>query len=325
MIHYMNMKHLTVVCMTTLLLANFAHAVEQKEPAAATVNGARILMSDLDMGMQKEMRDNPDIQTSKDLAARREVRKKVLDYLIDQELIVQEGKEAGLEPQQEQIDTEFEKIRKRFPSQDAFEQVMKKQNMTAERLREIIGRAFIVKNLLEAKVKPLAKPVTDKDVADYYQANKGEFTDPEEVRARHILIKLSSGASDEEKAYAKKEMQAILEEVRSGADFAELAKKHSQCPSAIRGGDLGYFARGDMVKPFEETAFALEPGQSSEIVETEYGYHIIRLEDKKPGRQLELEEVSEEIKKELQEKEMDIALKNWLRPLREKADIKIML
>ncbi len=325
MIHYMNMKHLTVVCMTTLLLANFAHAVEQKEPAAATVNGARILMSDLDMGMQKEMRDNPDIQTSKDLAARREVRKKVLDYLIDQELIVQEGKEAGLEPQQEQIDTEFEKIRERFPSQDAFEQVMKKQNMTAERLREIIGRAFIVKNLLEAKVKPLAKPVTDKEVADYYQAHKGEFTDPEEVRARHILIKLSSGASDEEKAYAKKEMQAILEEVRSGADFAELAKKHSQCPSAIRGGDLGYFARGDMVKPFEETAFALEPGQSSEIVETEYGYHIIRLEDKKPGRQLELEEVSEEIKKELQEKEMDIALKNWLRPLREKADIKIML
>jgi peptidyl-prolyl cis-trans isomerase C len=323
MIDYM--KHLTVVCMTALLLANIIHAVEQKEPAVATVNGVRILMSDLDMEMQKEMRDNPEIQTSKDLAARRQLRKKVLDYLIDQELIVQEGKKAGLEPQQEQIDTEFGKIKNRFPSQDAFEQVMKKQNMTEERLREIIGCAFIVKNVLEVKIEPLAKPVTDKDVADYYEAHKGEFAEPEEVRARHILIKLSSEASDEEKTYSKKEMQAILEEAKSGADFAELAKKHSQCPSAIRGGDLGYFARGDMVKPFEETAFALEPGQISDIVETEYGYHIIRLEDRKPGRQLELEEVSEEIKKELHDKEMDVALRNWLKPLREKADIKIML
>lgn len=319
------MKHLAVICMTALFLANLAYAVEQKEPAVATVNGVRIPMSDLDVEMQKEMRDNPEIQTSKDLAARRQLRKKVLDYLIDQELIVQEGKKAGLEPQQEQIDTEFGKIKNRFPSQDAFEQVMKKQNVTEEKLREVIRRAFIVKNVLEAKIKPLAKPVTDKDVADYYQAHKGEFTESEEVRARHILIKLSSGASDEEKTYAKKEMQAILEEAKSGADFAELAKKHSQCPSAIRGGDLGYFARGDMVKPFEETAFALKPGQISEIVETEYGYHIIRFEDKKPGRQLELEEVSEEIKKELHDKEMDIALRNWLKPLREKADIKIML
>jgi peptidyl-prolyl cis-trans isomerase C len=289
------------------------------------VNGMRILMSDLDMEMQKEMRDNPEIQTSKDLAARRQLRKKVLDYLIDQELIVQEGKKAGLEPQQEQIDAEFGKIKKRFSSQDAFEQVMKKQNMTEERLREIIGRAFIVKNVLEVKIEPLAKPVTEKDVADYYEAHKGEFTEPEEIRARHILIKLSSEASDEEKTYSKKEMQAILEEAKSGADFAELAKKHSQCPSAIQGGDLGYFARGDMVKPFEEAAFALEPGQISEIVETEYGYHIIRLEDRKPGRQLELEEVSEEIKKELHDKEMDVALQTWLKPLREKADIKIML
>jgi peptidyl-prolyl cis-trans isomerase C len=319
------MKHLAVVCMTALLLANLVHAVEQKQPAVATVNGVRILMSDLDMEMQKEIRNNPEMQNSRDLAARRQLRKKVLDYLIDQELIVQEGKKAGLGPQQKQIDTEFGKIKKRFPSQDAFEQVMKKQNMTEERLREIIKRAFIVKNVLEVKIEPLAKPVTDKEVADYYEAHKGEFTDPEEIKASHILIKLSPGASDEEKTYSKKEMQAILEEAKGGADFAELAKKHSQCPSAIRGGDLGYFARGDMVKPFEEAAFALKPGQISDIVETEFGYHIIRLEDKKPGRQLELEEVSEEIKKELHDKEMDIALKDWLKPLREKADIKIML
>jgi peptidyl-prolyl cis-trans isomerase C len=318
-------KHYTVICIAALLLASFAHAVEEKEPAVAMVNGVRILMSELDMEMQKEIRNNPEMQSNGDLAARRQLRKKVLDDLINQELVVQEGKKVGLEPQQEQIDTEFGKIKKRFPSQDAFEQVMKKQNMTEERLREIIERAFIVKNVLEVKIEPLAKPVTDKEVADYYEAHKGEFTDPEEIRASHILIKLSSGASDEEKTYSKKEMQAILEEAKGGADFAELAKKHSQCPSAVRGGDLGYFARGDMVKPFEEAAFALEPGQISDIVETEFGYHIIRLEDRKPGKQLELEEVSEGIKKELHDREMNIALRNWLKPLREKADIKIML
>ena len=230
-------KHLTVICITALLLSNLVYAIEQKEPAAATVNGVRILLSDLDMEMQKEIRNNPEMQTSGDLAARRKLRKKVLDDLIGQELAVQEGKKAGLGPQQGQIDSEFGKISNRFPSQDAFEQAMKKQNMTEEGLREIIRRAFIVKNVLEVKVKPLAKPVTDEDVADYYKTHKGEFTEPEEIRARHILIKLSSEASDEEKMYSKKEMQAVLEEARSGADFAELAKNHSQCPSAIRGGD----------------------------------------------------------------------------------------
>lgn len=151
------------------------------------------------------------------------------------------------------------------------------------------------------------------------------ISDYREAKASHILIKVSPDASDQEKADAKTKMQAILKEARGEADFAELAKKHSQRPSASQGGDLGYFTRGQMVKPFEEAAFGLQPGQISEIVETRFGYHIILVQDKKPKRQLKFEEVSGEIEKALEDEQFDIALQKWLKPLREKATINILL
>lgn len=317
--------HLSGVCIIMLLVGSFLYAAEREEPAAAVVNSERIPMSDLDREMQAAMRGDPELRSKENIAALREKRREALDYLINQELIVQEGKKASLEPQEEEVGAELAMVKQRFPSQSAFEQVLKQQKLTEEGLSKLIRRGLTVKKVLAEKIKPTAKPVTDKDVADFYEANKEELVEPEKVSARHILIKVSSDASDQEKASAKNEIQAILDEARGGADFAELAKKHSQCPSAAQGGELGYFTRGQMVKPFEEAAFALEPGQISEIVETQFGYHIILVNDKRPKRQLGLEEVSEQIKEELSDKELNIALEKWLKPVREKATINILL
>ena len=317
--------HLTAVCMTSLLLGNFVCAVGQEEPTAAIVNGKRIPMSDLDREMQAAMAGNPELRSREDMDTLRRMRREALDYLINRELMIQEGEKAGLEPQDAEIDAEFKKIQQRFASQSAFEKKLEQQKLTGKKLRELIKRGLIVRKVLAVKVKPTAKAVTDKDIAEFYEANKERFAESEKVSARHILIKVSPDATDQEKADAKGKMQAILKEARGEGDFAQLAEKHSQCPSASQGGDLGYFGRGQMVKPFEEAAFALQPGQISEIVETQFGYHIILVQDKKPERQLEVEEVSEEIKEFLTDKELDVALEKWLKPVKDKATVNVLL
>ena len=318
---------LTVICILASLVAGLAHAEEQekpKEPAAAIVNGERIPMSALDKEMQIVMSRNPDLRAKENIAALREARKEALDYLVNQELIVQEGKKAGLVPKDAEVDAELAKIKQRFPTEDAFAQVLKQQGLTEKTLRGLIERGMIAKKVLDIKIKPMAKPVTDKDVADYYQENKKEFVEPEKASARHILLKLSPDSSDEEKAEAKEKLQGILKEARGGADFAELAKEHSECPSASQGGDLGYFGSGQMVKPFEDVVFSSEPDQISDIVETQFGYHIILVEDRKPEKPLALENISGRVKEMLEEKESNIALEKWLKLIREKATIKII-
>ena len=150
-------------------------------------------------------------------------------------------------------------------------------------------------NVKFIKVNP-ADLVTSQEVEAYYKENQKEFTTPEAVKARHILKKFPDNATDEQKAETKTAAEKLLEtvnaELAAGAEFAELAEKHSEGPSSAQGGALrgsnpklpagDYFARGDMVKPFEEAAFdTLNPGEVSGLVETSYGYHIIKLEEKK--------------------------------------------
>ena len=163
------------------------------------------------------------------------------------------------------------------------------------------------------KVTP-ADYVTEADVQAYYDENPGEFTTVEAVRARHILKKFPDNVTDEQKAEVKTAAEELLktvnEELAKGATFAELAEKHSEGPSASRGGALtgsnsklppgAYFARGDMVKPFEEACFdTLKPGEVSELIKTQFGYHIIKLEERKPPEARPFDQVQYEIQQKL--------------------------
>lgn len=168
-------------------------------------------------------------------------------------------------------------------------------------------------NVRFIKVTP-ADYVTESDVQAYYDENPGEFTTVEAVRARHILKKFPDNATDEQKAEVKIAAEELLKtvnaELAKGATFAELAEKHSEGPSASQGGALtgsnanlppgAYFARGDMVKPFEEACFdTLNPGEVSELVETQFGYHIITLEEKKPPETKPFDQVQYDIQQKL--------------------------
>lgn len=143
-----------------------------------------------------------------------------------------------------------------------------------------------------SKIEP-----TEKDLMRFYSRNEDKFKVPEMVRARHILLKIGSNPSEEEKKRVREKAEGVLKRARSGEDFAKLATELSEdTGSKNKGGDLGFFQRGRMVKPFEETAFSLKPGEISGIVETQFGYHIIKVEEKKEAGIEPFDKVREKIK-----------------------------
>ncbi len=145
--------------------------------------------------------------------------------------------------------------------------------------------------------------IDDEAIQSYYSEHKADFTTPEQRHARHILIRVSEDSSQETKDAQLKKAKKVLELAQQGKDFAELAKEYSEGPTKSNGGDLGYFGKGQMLKPFEDAVFSLKTGQISDIVTTTYGYHIIKLEDIQPEEVKSLEEVKPEIVATLQKKQ----------------------
>jgi peptidyl-prolyl cis-trans isomerase D len=138
------------------------------------------------------------------------------------------------------------------------------------------------------------------EIKEYYEYNIESFKVPKEVRARQILFKVPEGASEEEERAIREKAKAVLEQAKKGANFAELAKKYSEDPATKnKGGDLGYFSAGRMTEPFEKAAFSLKPGEVSDLIRTQFGYHIIKVEDVKEARTKSLDEVRDEISKKL--------------------------
>jgi peptidyl-prolyl cis-trans isomerase C len=167
--------------------------------------------------------------------------------------------------------------------------------------------------------------ITEEDARKYYSENQQQFEIPEQVRASHILIKPDTSDPNVEPAAAKAAARAkaedLLKQIKDGADFAELAKDNSGCPSSARGGDLGFFSRGRMVPAFEEAAFALEVGQVSDIVETQFGYHIIKVTDRKDASVTPFEQAKDDILKLLTQNRQAELAEEYIESLKAQANI----
>ncbi len=146
---------------------------------------------------------------------------------------------------------------------------------------ELFTDNFLANEFLKKEVVQKIS-IPEDELKSYYDNHKEEFKTPEMVKASHILIKVNPSASAEEKKKAKEKAEDILKKIKSGQDFAKLASEFSDDPgSKTKGGDLGFFAKGRMIKPFEDAAFSLKPGEVSGVVETQFGYHIIKVEERK--------------------------------------------
>ncbi len=179
------------------------------------------------------------------------------------------------------------------------------KEMLDEAYKKIIITKYI-QGQIDAKTA-----VSDKDTEDYYNAHKDEFMMPERIKASHILVKTEEDA------------KAVLNDLAAGKSFEDLAKERSQDSSAKKGGDLGYFTKGQMVPEFEEAAWKLEAGQVSGVVKTQFGYHVIKVTDRKPAQQQDLKGVSAKIKNTLLSQKKQEAFNKLIGELKSKASITV--
>ena len=164
--------------------------------------------------------------------------------------------------------------------------------------------------------------VSDAEMKQYFDSHPEEFKQPEQVKASHILIKVAADADPAQKDEARQKIEDIQKKLKKGEDFSTMAREHSEGPSASRGGDLGYFSRGQMVKPFEDAAFALKTDQLSDVVETQFGYHLIKVYDHKDETLLSYNDVKADLNKHLKQQKTQAEVDTYIKGLRESADIK---
>lgn len=237
------------------------------------------------------------------------IKKNVLENLIHRELLYQESQKAGVKVEDTAVDEKFGAWKKQFPDESQFKNIMGMMNLTEDVIKSQIRQQMAVEEFIDKKFADKVA-VSDKEIRDYYDANPDFFKQPEQVKASHILIKVDPKADEAKKSEARKKMEGLQDQLKKGGDFAAIAKEFSECPSNAKGGDLGYFKRGQMVKPFEDTAFALKSGEMSDIVETRFGYHLIKTTDKKAETTSPYEEVRKRLedylKQEKKRKEVNL-------------------
>lgn len=247
----------------------------------------------------------------------------VLDQLIAYRLLVQETKARKIAIFDADIDARLTEIRKRFPSEEAFKKALAQQQLTEAQLREDARTDILVTKMLQFEVKVSVSP---QEVTTFYQQNPDKFQQGERVRASHILIRVPEKADEKVKQEARAKAADVLKQVKSDQDFGALAKQHSQDPgSAPNGGDLGYFQQGQMVGAFERAAFALKPGEVSDIVETPFGFHIIKLTEKQPPRTVPIDEVRPQIEQFLQNQQREQKTEAFVETLKAKGKVEILI
>jgi peptidyl-prolyl cis-trans isomerase C len=242
----------------------------------ARVNGQPVTKADFDRFMK-----NMEAQQGPVPADRRdEVFRAVLDKLITYNVLKQEAAARGVVVPEAEIDGQVQQIQQQFPDPAEFKKALDARNTSIEQLKSDAKVQLSISKMMDADVSTVAA-ATEPEAKDFYDKNPDKFKQGEAVRASHILVMANEQADDATKKAARAKVDGILERVKSGEDFAKLARENSDDGSKEQGGDLGFFQQGRMVPEFDKAAFSLKPGEVSDVVTTQFGYHIIKVSERK--------------------------------------------
>lgn len=250
--------------------------------------------------------------------------KQGVDQLVSAELLYQAAAKQEVKDLDKQIDAKLAQGKARFKDDQDFKKAIKDLEMDEKDLREYTRRDLLISSFVEKTFVSKAA-VTEAEIRAFYDKNPDKFKKDETVKASHILIGVDGTATAAEKTKAREKADKLQKEVAGGADFAAVAKGNSTCPSAPQGGDLGFFGKGQMVPAFEKTAFALKVGEISPVVETQFGYHIIKLTDKKPAATVDFKDAKAKIEEFLKGQKVNEAIQKYLADTKKTAKIEILL
>lgn len=314
---------LAMITIIALVCSVLPASAEQKGSTAdkvASVNGKAISQEDFDREMSRiGQRIAGKGQPVSD-ARLKAIKKEVLENLIGVELLYQESQNKGVKIEETDVNMQWDNIKKRYPSGDELKKALTKMKLSEKAVKSQIRRGLAIKKLLDTQVLDKIK-ATDKEIKEYYDSHPDAFKRPEVVRASHILITLDPKADKKKKTEARKKIENIQGKVKKGEDFAKLAKEFSQGPSGAKGGDLNYFPRGKMIKSFEDVAFALKIGEVSDIVETRFGFHLIKVVDKKKASTVGFEETKDKLRNYLKQQKSQKATEKYALNLKKNAKV----
>ena len=291
--------------------------------AAATVNGAPIPMSELQTAVSNVVMQNGMDPGNLEVFMG-QFGPRILDQLIDGELLFQAAAKGGHKAAKEDIDSAFAELSGRYDDPEGFQTEMKNRGYTESSLKANISKQMSIQKFIQDTIVPQAV-VPEESIREAYDQNPQNFASQEEVKASHILINSAEGDPQEKKDEALKKVKEIVAKAKAdGTDFAELARTYSEGPSAPSGGDLGFFTKGRMVPAFEEAAFSMKVNEVSDPVLTQFGYHIIKVTDRKEGSTVSFEEVKEKLAQDLKNRMINELIGQELSQLRAKANIEVL-
>ncbi|MGQ0507700.1 MAG: peptidylprolyl isomerase [Myxococcaceae bacterium] len=294
---------------------------EMVDRVAAVVNSDIVALSEIEQRVAPEMaRINSERDPKKRAAQRTELQKKALDVLIGEKLLEAQIKELNIEVTEQDIDAGMEDVRRQNNLEQAqFEQLLRQEGYTLPAYRDFMRKHLARLKLINLKVRSKVKVSDEELKAEYakYSRMEGEES---EVHARHIVMTVGPKATTDEIEKARLRAVAIAAEARkANVDFAELAKAKSEGPSKSDGGDLGYFRRGVMIPEFERTSFGMKVGEVSDPVRTKFGWHVIKVEDRRSIPAKPFEEVKEQLKDSLLKSQLERYTDQYVQELRQSA------
>lgn len=253
-----------------------------------------------------------------------EIRWKILESLINRELLRQKATKMGIETDEALVEQQIEQYKAQFGGEEGLIAALSQQGYTMETFTSEITESIKLQTLITQETMALAQ-VTEEEAKSFYDNNPQRFVQPEMVEASHILIKMEPDADEAARKEAMDRITQIQEKLKEGVDFAEMARLLSEGPSAERGGALGFFQRGQMVKSFEDAAFALGIGEISDVTESQFGLHLINVTGKKAQRTISFEEARQQILVALQQEKSAQTINQYLDSLRKEAEVELFM
>lgn len=289
----------------TLLLGACQSQSEDPSPVLLRVDGREVTLEQFRQSFGKSLPPGQKLSEEE----RDELERSFLVQVIDRELALAQADRLAIKVHPDEHKRAIEEARKEYPA-GTFETMLREQGTSLKEWSSELQKDLLMEKMVRQTVYSRLK-VSEEEIGQYYNSNAKLFDRPNQVRARQLVV-----ATEEEG-------QKVLGLLRQGEPFAAIAKKNSLSPDAEQGGDLGFFAKGEMPPEFEKAVFGLVVGRLSDLVKSEYGYHVFLVEEKRKAAHLTLEEVRTEIRETLLAEKQEQAYQEWLRELRGQATIEM--
>jgi peptidyl-prolyl cis-trans isomerase C len=298
-----------IAILAILMIASILSSCQKAMPPdiVAQVNGDSITVAEFTAELFPLVEDYQTPPTRQEEVDFKNLKKALLDQLIEKKLVLNEAQKMGITVSDDELEDAFDSIKRSYP-QGRFDEMVRDE-AARRQWKESLYQRLLIEKVIN-RVSQITTPIDEPTLLKYYKKHRSDFMLPEQVRVRQIVVK------------DRQEAEGLLRRIKRGDSFEELARRHSIGPEAEMGGDLGFFGRGDMPEEFD-VVFSLKVGETSNVVQSPYGYHIFQVMARRGQSESSFDEVKEQVRKMLVREEEDESFRDWLKKIKKRAGVRV--